>query len=76
MSNEERFKKYVEEHCKHCENKNKFLCDIRITEKINGIVETKCNYYKKENKIEGYKDEIKMSITARKQKPIMKGIDK
>ncbi len=49
MTNEERFKKYVEIHCKNCENKNKFLCDIRITE-LDGIIETKCNYYKREER--------------------------
>ena len=76
MSNEERFKKYVEENCKNCENKNKFLCNIRIIKRTDGIVETKCNYYKRENKTEGCKDEIKMTVTARKQKPIMKGINR
>lgn len=49
MTTKERFDKYVEEHCKHCENKNKFLCDIRITE-IDDIIETKCNYYKREER--------------------------
>ena len=49
MTNEERFKKYVEEHCSRCENKNKFLCDIRIAE-LDGIIETKCNYYKRGDK--------------------------
>lgn len=49
MTNEERFKKYVEEHCKHCENKNKFLCDIRVRTDAD-IIETKCNYYKREKK--------------------------
>lgn len=47
MTTKERFDKYVEEHCKNCENKNKFVCDIRITE-IDDIIETKCNYYKRE----------------------------
>lgn len=50
MTNEERFKKYVEEHCKNCENKNKFLCDIRIIKKSDGVIETKCNYYKRGGK--------------------------
>ena len=49
MTNEERFKKYVEENCKNCENKNKFLCDIRITVKRD-VIETKCNYYKRGGK--------------------------
>ena len=46
MSNEERFKKYVEEHCKHCENKNKFLCDIRISY-VKEIVKTYCEFYER-----------------------------
>ena len=49
MTNEERFNKYVEEHCKKKKKKNKFLCDIRIAE-IDGIIETKCNYYKRGDK--------------------------
>lgn len=28
MTNEERFKKYIEEHCKNCINKRSDLCDI------------------------------------------------
>ena len=75
MTNEERFKKYVEENCKNCKNRKTDLCDIRITVRID-VIETKCQFYEKENKLEGYKDEIKMNVTARKQKPIMKGIDK
>ena len=32
--------------------------------------------YERENKTEGHKKQIKMSITANRNKPIMKGIDK
>ena len=46
MTNEERFKKYVEENCKNCENKNKFLCDIRIS-CIDEIVKTYCDFYRR-----------------------------
>ena len=46
MTTKERFDKYVKEHCEHCGNKNKFLCDIRV--RIDDdIIETKCNYYKR-----------------------------
>lgn len=75
MTNEERFKKYVEENCKNCKNSEKYLCDIRISV-IDNIIQTKCQFYERENKLEGYKDKIKMNVTARKGKPIMKGIDK
>ena len=71
MTNEERFKKYVEEHCKNCENKNKFLCNIRIF-KLDGIIETKCNYYKKEE-IKKEKKKL-LYTTANKSKPLMKGL--
>lgn len=75
MTNEERFKKYVEENCKNCKNRKTDLCDIRIVVK-GDLIETRCQFYEKESKIEGYKDKIKMNVTARKQKSIMKGIDK
>ena len=47
MTNEERFKKYIEEHCSRCENKNTDLCNIKIAV-INNIVKTYCKFYKKE----------------------------
>ena len=46
MTNEELFKKYVDEHCKQCKNKRKDLCDIRIFVKSD-IVETKCRFYER-----------------------------
>ena len=49
MSNEERYKKYIQEHCKNCKNRKSNLCDIRITINLD-IVETRCNYYLKEQK--------------------------
>ena len=75
MTNEERFKKYVEENCRNCKNSKTDLCDIRISV-IDNIIQTKCQFYEKENKLEGYKDKTRMNVTARKGKPIMKGIDK
>lgn len=44
MTNEERFKKYVEEHCKNCINRKSDLCDIRIS-CADGIVKTCCDFY-------------------------------
>ena len=44
MTNEERFKKYVEENCKNCNNKKSDLCDIRIS-CVDGIVRTYCDFY-------------------------------
>lgn len=48
MTNEERFQKYKKEHCRSCKNKSKFICDIRIFKK-GDIVETKCDYYERED---------------------------
>ena len=47
MTNEERFKKYVQENCKNCKNKTKFMCDIRISN-VNDITQTKCEYYERQ----------------------------
>lgn len=48
MSTKERFEKYVEEHCKHCKNKCKNDCEVRIHNQGN-IVVTKCDYYERED---------------------------
>lgn len=66
------YESYVENLCINCKNKNTNFCNIRKT--IEGTL--KCVYYERETKQEGYKDKIKMNVTARKGKPIMKGIDK
>ncbi len=58
MTNEERFKKYVEENYKNCINKNRFLCDIRVIKKSDGVIETKCNYYKRGGKNDGINSNI------------------
>ena len=47
MTNEERYQKYIKEHCKNCSNKETDLCEIRISE-MNDIIRTKCVYYEKE----------------------------
>ncbi len=72
MTNEERFKKYIQENYKNCKNRTTDLCDIR--EKMDGTL--KCIYYEREKKQEGYKDKIKINVTAKRNKPIMEGIDK
>ena len=44
MTNEERFKKYVEENCKNYDNRKSNLCDIRIS-CVDGIVKTYYDFY-------------------------------
>ena len=48
MTNEERYEKYIEENCKNCKNKDKDLCEIRISY-FNNTITTKCVYYEREN---------------------------
>lgn len=48
MTNEERYEKYVKENCKNCKNKDKDLCEIRISS-LNDVVITKCAYYERED---------------------------
>ena len=47
MTNSERFKKYIKEHCKNCKNRKSDLCDIRIAVK-NDVIERKCQFYERE----------------------------
>lgn len=47
MTNEERFQKYIKEHCINCKNRKTDLYDIRITTKEE-IIETKCVYYERD----------------------------
>lgn len=48
MTNQERIKKYTEEHCSRCKNKTKNDCEIRAFQ--NGdVICTKCVYYEREN---------------------------
>lgn len=48
MTNEERYQKYIEENCKNCKNKEKDLCEIRISV-FNNIITTKCVYYERKD---------------------------
>lgn len=47
MTNNERYQKYIEEHCSNCKHKEEYLCDIRISV-LNDIITTKCAYYERE----------------------------
>lgn len=49
MTNEQRYQKYIKEHCTKCKNKETDLCDIRIFI-LNNTVCTKCGYYEREDK--------------------------
>lgn len=46
MTNQERYEKYIEEHCSKCKNKEKYDCEIRIHHK-GDITITKCDYYER-----------------------------
>ena len=48
MTNKERYEKYIKENCNNCKNKDKDLCEIRIS-CFNNIITTKCAYYEREN---------------------------
>ena len=48
MTNEERFKKYIEYNCKICKNRKTNLCDIRISVVKDSVI-TKCDHYEREN---------------------------
>lgn len=69
MTNEERFKKYTEEHCKNCINRKSDLCDIRISY-VNEIVKTYCKFYEREE-AKSKKKKIEY-VTAEHTKPVMR----
>lgn len=48
MSDEERYQKYVEEHCSRCKNRDKYDCEIKIFKQDNVKV-TKCEYYERQH---------------------------
>ena len=66
------YETYSRTVCSNCKNKEQCNEELRI--KLNNTI--KCERYEKENETEGFKDKIKISIKARKNKPIMKGIEK
>lgn len=47
MTNQERYEKYIKEHCKNCKNRKSDLCDIRISV-IDNVIQTKCQFYERE----------------------------
>lgn len=49
MTNAERYEKYIKEHCTNCKNKDTDLCEIRIINRIEDVIVTKCEYYEREN---------------------------
>lgn len=46
MTNQERYEKYIKEHCKNCKNRKSDLCDIRISV-IDNVIQTKCQFYER-----------------------------
>ena len=50
MTNAERYEKYIEEHCTNCKNKDTDLCEIRIINRIEDVIVTKCEYYERKEK--------------------------
>lgn len=66
------YERFSEELCSNC--KNKYKCEEELRQRLDGTLY--CELYERENKQDGYKDKIKINVTAKKQKPIMKGIDK
>lgn len=66
------YEKFSEELCSNC--KNKYKCTEELRQRLDGTL--CCELYERVTKQEGYKDQIKMTITANRNKPIMKGIDK
>ena len=49
MNNQERIKKYKQEYCKKCKNKEKQDCSIRVFV-LEKTIYTKCDYYEREEK--------------------------
>ena len=69
MNNYERYAEYVELQCSNCKNRNTDLCDIRINS-LDGIIKTRCVYYVREKKPQGFERVLKRN--AKQQKPLMK----
>lgn len=46
ICSEDRYKKYMEEHCINCKNNKTNLCEIRIIYSKDSTI-TKCCYYEK-----------------------------
>ena len=46
MTNAEIFKKYIENNCEYCKNKETNLCNIKISVVMKNIT-AKCDYYER-----------------------------
>ena len=72
------YKEYVEKLCINCKNKDNELDLCKITKRLDNTV--KCDNYERcmQNKCKTCKDNKKCwsGITAKRHKPIMKGISK
>ena len=70
------FEEYKEKLCINCDNRDNDLDLCKITRRLDNTV--KCDNYARcmQNKCNTCKDNNKCFITARKNKPIMKGISK
>lgn len=68
------FEEYKEKLCINCDNRNNDLDLCKITRRLDNTV--KCDNYARcmQNKCNTCKDNNKCFTTARKNKPIMKGI--
>ena len=75
MTNKERLEKSKQEHCSKCKNKDKELRDIRVFV-ADKIIYTRCSFYEREDHKEIRKMRLVKWPNAKKQKPVMKGIDK
>ena len=64
------YERFSEELCSNC--KNKYKCKEELRQRLDGTLY--CELYERGNKQVGYKKQI--NVTAKKQKPIMKGINK
>lgn len=58
MTNQERYQKYIKEHCKNCKNNKTNLCDIKIAV-VDNIVQTKCVFYERDEENETEKKKKK-----------------
>ena len=66
------YEAYTKRICINCKNRGTNLCNI--TKRTDGTL--CCVYYEKDKETEGYKDKKKMTVTAKRNKPIMKGIER
>ena len=66
------FDVFVREICSNC--KKRESCQEELRRRLDNTV--KCYEYERNNDLNGYKDKKKIFVTAKKNKPIMKGIER